>query len=115
MSDRSLLLVNVLPPDEGEDGDAPGGALGTVSLGRYRQVVETLGRFNAHEEGLPETRGVLHAPGMIFQMPLVGEDDPVMQVLITFNDESIAWSVLERICKSVGWKMMDPRSGRTFG
>ena len=39
----------------------------------------------------------------------------VMQVAISMTEEDVAWPVIMRICKRLGWKMMDPSSGRMFG
>lgn len=119
MSDRSVLLVKVLEPEEGDEvGAHEGGGPGvadSVALGSAREIKELLAQFNTHEDGSIEGRGTLYGPGIIATMPMVGPDDPVMQVMVTMQEEDMAWAVLPRICRTLGWKMMDPRTGRTFG
>lgn len=111
---RSILLVRLLRTDEGEE---PNSILNSVPLGSYRQVVELLARFNTGPDGSkkPENFGVLHGPGFLVQMPFVGPDDPVSQIVVSLTEEDIAWPVLLRVCRVLEWKMMDPQSGRAFG
>ena len=113
---RQVLLVKLLQ-EEGEQGEAASTVLNSIPLGRYNEILEQLSGFNTGPDGSsrPESFGVLYGPGLIVQMPMVGPDDLVMQVAISMNEEEIAWPVLMRICKELGWKMMDPSSGRTFG
>ena len=114
--DRSILLVKILAPDEGDEEAAPaGGPADLISLGSMRDVRELLGQFNLAEDGSPEGAGVLYGPGLTAQLPMLGPDDPVMQIMVTMNEEDMAWCVLPRVCRTLGWKMMDPRTGRTFG
>lgn len=87
-----------------------------TSLGTRRDIVNQLRPFNTAPDGSGGTAGaILHGPGIIVQLPMIGEDDAVNQLLVTLNDESAAWPVLERLCRMLQWKMMDPQSGRTFG
>ncbi len=112
-SARSILLVKVL--DE-EDADASGSAaLRTVSLGRLEEVQKLLTQFNCSGDGSPANSNVVYGPGVVLQMPMVDRDDPVNQILVSLVEDSVAWPVLTRICRVLGWKMMDPSSGRTFG
>lgn len=115
MSDRSVLLVKLLEPEEGDEDGAPTGPADTISLGSSNEVKELLGQFNVAEDGSTDGAGVLHGPGLIAQLPMIGPDDPVMQLLVTMQEEDMAWAVLPRVCRTLGWKMMDPRTGRTFG
>ena len=115
MSDRSVLLVKLLEPDEGEGDAAPGGVADTIPLGTASEVKELLLQFNMGEDGSPDGRGVLHGPGVIASLPMGDDRDQVMQLLVTMHDEDMAWAVLPRVCRTLGWKMMDPRTGRTFG
>ncbi|MDX2115561.1 MAG: hypothetical protein SFZ24_08065 [Planctomycetota bacterium] len=110
---RQILLVKLLKSDEEE---APS-ILSSVPLGTLRQVQATLSEFNTSADGSnsPETFGVLYGPGFLVQLPMVGPADPVSQVIVSLHEEDIAWPVLVRICRTLGWKMMDPQSGRTFG
>lgn len=112
---RTILLVKLLKTDD-EGDDAPA-ALTSVSLGTYRQVLRQLEPYNTGPDGSknPENIGVLYGPGLTVQMPMVGPDDPVMQVAVSLTEEDIAFPVLSRICRGLGWKLMDPTSGRTFG
>ena len=110
---RSLLLVKVLEPEEGEDV-APA-ALNTVSLGSIVAVRESLVDFNTGPDGDADTPNVLYGPGVTISLPMGGADDPVNQLLVAINEDDIAWPVLIRMCAAFDWKMMDPKSGRTFG
>ncbi len=111
---RQILLVNLLEDDGPSEAGSPS-VLNAVSLGRSSEVVSLMAQFNTSPDGAPETPGVLYGPGIIAQLPMVGPDDPVNQVVVTLADEDIAWPVLIRVCKALGWKMMDPDTGRTFG
>lgn len=112
MATRSLLLVKVLPSD---DAGAPVTAAHMVSLGSRREVQRILAPFNCASDGSQASYGVLWGPGIVVQLPMVDDRDPIMQLLVTLNDETIAWPVLERVCRLLGWKMMDPKSGAVFG
>ena len=39
----------------------------------------------------------------------------VSQVMLTLLDDDFAWPVIMRMCRTRGWSLMDPESGRTFG
>ena len=90
-----------------------GEGLGTVW--GVELATEMLADANISTDGAPDTIGVLYGPGIIVQMPMVGPDDPVAQVMVTLDEEDMAWPVLTRLCRRLGWKMLDPESGRTFG
>lgn len=84
-------------------------------LGRLREVRETLAAFNTSEDGsgsehAPTLR--LHGPGLTLEVATSA--DPVTQAMASINDESIAWPVLERICRSLRWRLMDMESGRVM-
>jgi hypothetical protein len=124
LAERHLLLVKVLPPPGGEGGDAEvrgerkASVLNTVSLGRLVEVERWLTQFNCArdgKEGFGGAMNVLYGPGVVMQLPMVDRDDPVMQLMVSLNDETIAWAVLERLCRVSGWKMMDPKTGSIFG
>jgi len=132
-SSRSILLVKLLPPEE-EGGDAArdrdddtvdidadeaaamtaSAAMNQIMLGTRREVADYLSKFNTKPDGSPLSPGVLYGPGIVAQLPMVGENDPVMQVLVSINEE-VAWPVLLRMCDALGWTLMDPSTGRTFG
>lgn len=113
MRSRQVLLVRLLPS---EDEDVPA-ILRSAPLGTLGRVTAELSRFNTCTDGSSsiESFGVLYGPGFMVQLPMVGTNDPVSQVIVTMQEEDIAWPVLARICRNLGWKMMDPQSGRTFG
>lgn len=108
---RQIVLVRLLE-DEGDEVSAS--VLNSVPLGTSREVAERLAPLNIAPDGEQDTVGILFGPGLTVQLPMVGPDDPVMQAVVSIEEE-IAWPVLERICKRLGWKMMDPNSGRMFG
>jgi len=110
---RQVLLVNLLKTEE---EDVPS-VLNSVPLGSYKKVQKALEDFNTYPDGSnsPENYGLLFGPGLIVQMPMVGPEDPIMQIAVSMQEEDIAWPVLMRICKKLGWRMMDPQTGRSFG
>ena len=121
---RTILLVKMLEtePDfenedhfEGDDDPTRDSMLNAVALGSWREVVRQLSAFNTAPDGSSDTPGMLFGPGIIVQLPMLGPDDPVMQVVVTIEEEGIAWPVLTRVCRLLKWKMMDPKTGRTFG
>lgn len=130
-SSRSILLVKLLPHEEpaesASDGDtvdldqdeaaafAASAALNQISLGSRGEVASQLAQFNTKPDGSPLSPGVLYGPGIVAQLPMVGDGDPVMQVLVSISEDSIAWPVLFRVCDRLGWTLMDPSTGRTFG
>jgi len=114
VSSRQIALIKLLE-EQNEDGASTGSVLDAIPLGTYEQVVESLSHYNIASDGSPDSFGVLYGPGFSVQLPFVGATDPVMQVLIGLDEESIAWPVLSRICQRLQWKMLDPSSGRTFG
>ena len=115
MATRNLLLVRVLKDDDADPGETGPVALNMASLGRLSEIRRSLEPFNTGPDGSPEGASVFYGPGVTLQLPMVGPDDPVMQIMVTLTDETIAWPVLERVCSAMGWKMMDPKTGRTFG
>lgn len=116
MAERHLLLVKVMEPETGGGDDAPpASVLSTVSLGRFADVERWLAQFNCASDGATTSMNVFYAPGVTMQLPMVDRADPVMQIMVSLNDETIAWSVLERMCRVLEWKMMDPKTGRVFG
>lgn len=112
---RQIVLVKILRTED--DDESSGSMLNAVPLGSYKQVVQAMSYFNTAPDGSndPESFGLLHGPGLIMQLPMVGPDDQVMQLGVSMHEEELAWPVLMRICRRLGWKMMDPGSGRTFG
>lgn len=118
-SGRTILLVKLLERSgddaEGEGGIAAAPVLNTVPIGTFREIIELVAQCNTAPDGAPLTPGVLHGPGIVAQLPLVGPDDPVTQILVSVHDEAVAWPVLLRMCSAFRWTMLDPSTGRTFG
>lgn len=115
MAERHLLLVKTIQPDGDAPGDRKATVLNTVSLGRLADLERKLASYNCGRDGSVSAMNILYGPGITMQMPMVDRDDPVMQIMVSLNDETIAWSVLERICRTMDWKMMDPKTGSVFG
>lgn len=95
-----------------------GGRPGNLSpLGSPKDVASTLAEFNTAPDGSraggASGMTVLHGPGMVVEYP-TGLDE-ISQAMVTLTDDSIAWPVLMRLCKKLGWCMQDMESGRTFG
>lgn len=95
---RQQLVI--LSSETGSDG-------GMAPIGRRDEVVERLRGFNTS----PEREGdlVLHGPGIRIEF---ADENPVRQMLLTVVEEEIAWQVILRIARSLGWKLLDPTSGR---
>jgi hypothetical protein len=55
----------------------------------------------------------LHGPGMVIEIPT--STDPVSQAIATINDEDYAFPVLLKMCRKLGWRMMDIETGRVLG
>ena len=86
-------------------------------LGSHREVKAALENFNTGPDGSARSASagteVLHGPGMIVELATTTES--VMQAMVTMTDDEIAWPVLERVCRTLKWKMVDLESGRSFG
>jgi hypothetical protein len=52
---------------------------------------------------------------MIVELPMGEAKDDVAQAMVTVTDEEIAMPVLLRMCKTLGWAMVDIETGRSFG
>ncbi len=87
----------------------------SVPLGSLREVRATLARFNTASDGSPPGAGLerLHGPGFVVELPTSIE--PVTQAIASVNDEDTAFPVLLKMCKTLGWRMMDIDSGRVLG
>lgn len=101
---RQLVLVG---------GESSGG--GNAPLGTKREIVRTLAKYNTAPDGSPDTPGLLYGPGIRLELPMVDDRDEVNQVMVTLLEEETAWAVVTRLCRQLGWRMMDPETGRVFG
>ncbi|MFM9957203.1 MAG: hypothetical protein ACKVZJ_03940 [Phycisphaerales bacterium] len=111
-----MLLVKLA--DLSDDDDPFGGGSSTmnmVTMGTARDVAAALSLFNCAPDGDPMSVGVLYGPGFTAEMPPVGPDDPIGQVGITITENDSAGPVLMRICRRLGWRLVDPDTGRSFG
>jgi hypothetical protein len=121
---RQLVLVRF---GTKADGTRDPGAM--LPLGSARAVKDGLAQFNTSGDGAPAgSMGteMLHGPGMVVELPAApggpgggggrGSSAPeINQALVNVTDEDIAWPVLSRACRTLGWAMMDVESGRVFG
>jgi len=86
-------------------------------LGTPREVVSALAAFNTAPDGAPKSPAAvtmkLHGPGFVAEISTT--QDEIAQILVTMLEEDIAWPVLMRIRKRLGWAMMDLDTGRTMG
>ncbi len=81
---------------------------GMAALGDRRDVLRELASCNTY----PEIDGddLLYGPG--FRLDLAPGQDPITQMLLTIDDVDIAWVSIVRIAKRLGWRLVDPASGR---
>ena len=81
---------------------------GMAPIGRREEIVKGLSRFNT----APERNGddILYGPGIRIELP--PNEDPIRQMLVTFEEEEIAWPVMVRLAKAFEWKVLDPLTGR---
>jgi len=86
-----------------------------VPLGQKKEVLSALAIYNTAPDGSKRNTGmeVLWGPGMVMEFPAAA--DEVGQVMVTVSDEEIAWPVLQRMTKALGWMLVDLETGRSFG
>jgi hypothetical protein len=92
-----------------EAGDEP------RPLGTRAEIKRLLADFNtAADGGADGSLGLerLHGPGFVVDLP-TSIDEP-MQVMASINDDETAWPVLSRICRRLGWSLIDGETGRAF-
>ncbi|RPG05122.1 MAG: hypothetical protein CBC32_013375 [Proteobacteria bacterium TMED72] len=75
------------------------------------ELVEMLAGFNIGPEQDGGDFEVLHGPGIRIHMPF---EDPVRQVLVEEDDDSIAAFVLMAIARRFDWKFTDVDTQRTL-
>ena len=89
---------------------------GMAPLGSVREVLDALAAFNTAPDGGPtKSAGThfLHGPGFVAEIP--STQPIVAQAIVTMTDEDMAWPVLMRLTKRLGWTMVDLETGRSFG
>lgn len=103
---RQIILFQ---PNDPEDATS-----GMAELGSPRSVERKLRPFNIAPDGAKGALGTtsLYGPGLVIEVPSAA--DVINQLMANVDDEETAWPVLARICRELGWKLMDPESGRTF-
>ena len=108
------------PSGHGRGASASTGAGALVPLGSLDGLTRIMAGYNTSPDdsgpqGYGEALGMamFYGPGYTVEMP-TGADE-VSQAIVTLLDEEFAWSVLGKMCKEQGWRMMDPETGRTFG
>jgi hypothetical protein len=110
MSRSKRRLFVLIGPPTGDSREA-----GAKPLGRIRDIERELGRFNTAGDGSPHAGQPtirLHGPGMVVELSTA--NDPATQAMVSVNDEQMAWPVLERMCRGLHYRLMDPESGRVM-
>ena len=104
MPKRQLVLVKHADPQREPE-----------ALGTLEEIIRLLADFNTAPDGAPAkgaTRS-LYGPGMIVEVAT--SQKRINQAMVTVVEDEVAWPVLSRLCRRLGWKMMDIDSGRVFG
>jgi hypothetical protein len=92
----------------------PEGGGGPRPLGTLREVREALANYNTASDGTaPGVLERLHGPGMVIEIPTSTPE--VTQAIANLYDPDIAFPVLFKMTRALGWRMMDLETGRTFG
>lgn len=104
MPKRQLVLLKHADPQR------PPEPLGTLT-----QITRALADYNTAPDGGKSTGATrsLYGPGMIVEVSTASPD--ITQALVTVSEEDMAWPVLSRLCRRLGWKLMDIESGKVFG
>lgn len=104
MPKRQLVLVKHADP-----------AREPEPLGTLADVEKALADFNTAPDGAKPGGAVrsLYGPGMIIEVATSQRE--ILQAMVTVSEEETAWPVLSRLCRRLGWKMMDIDSGNVFG
>lgn len=102
MGSRQLVILSNEPPPSGG---------GMAALGSRREIVERLSTLNVspdHDGG-----DFLYGPGFVIELPPDGA--PITQMLLSINEDEIAWHVIMRMVRELDWKMLDPTTGQELG
>jgi hypothetical protein len=89
-----------------DDSAAAPGSMAVIAP--RKELLETLSHYNTAPAR--EGEDVLYGPG--FRIELAPEQDPVTQMLMTIDDDDIAWVAIMHIARSLNWKLLDPMTGR---
>lgn len=83
-------------------------------LGSSRSIKEAFAPFNTGSDGGTSNPGLemLYGPGLTVEMPL--NQAEIQQAMVTVSDDDIAWPVLSKACRKLGWTMIDLETGRAF-
>lgn len=89
-----------------------------LPMGSLEDLLELLAPFNTapdrpiQRQALEANLGsaFLHGPGLVVEIPAASA--PIVQVLITVDDDEWAWPVLMRIRRATGWSFLDPNTGQ---
>lgn len=126
---RQIYLVKTTAVGNAASASHPSHRPGTASnssggslqpLGELKELTKAMAGYNTAPDGsgpagVGEALGmaIFYGPGFTIEMPTGASE--VSQAIVSLIDEDFAWSVLGKMCKQQGWKMMDPETGRTFG
>ena len=100
MASRQFVIMSRQPAS---DGQLP-------PLSTRRELLEGLAGCNTAPER--EGEDTCFGPGLELHLP--PGQDPVRQMLMTISDDDIAWIAIINMAKKLGWKILDPQSGREF-
>ncbi len=79
-------------------------------LGSRAEILERLSGHNTAPER-PD-QDLLYGPGLELHLP--PGQDPVLQMLMNVSDHDIAWIAVLEMARELGWKILDPQTGRDF-
>ncbi len=82
-----------------------------AAIGSRREIIDRLACRNTMADR--EGGDVLYGPGITIQLP--PSVDPITQMLMSINEEEIAWQVIRRLVRELDWKLLDPETGRELG
>lgn len=77
-------------------------------IGSRDEILQILSNYNTS----PECEGdeTLFGPGI--RIEFTPGQDPVTQMLMSIEEEEIAWLVVMRLAKELNWRILDPETGR---
>lgn len=81
---------------------------GLAPIGTRQEIRQTLSNYNTGPQS--EDDDVLYGPGI--EIEFAPDQEPVNQMLMSINEEEIAWLVVMRLAKDLNWRILDPETGR---